>query len=212
MLQDLDFQHAIQPVHLVRYFWQNKPSEEKVIPLSEQSLYWDISGRLLQTSLEFEASKQLAEGFLRTQSVTNIILDFRAIDAITPALVNQLWEIIRQVPASNPYRVIYALVDKSTGLLITDLLSRLEQMPEVVFVGQPLGINLSHYYDPKEISLNKTGLTLTIATRYEKYLTSEATGSFRPDHVVDWRADDFFAGSDTVLNTVLDLIEINQPD
>ena len=85
-------------------------------------------------------------------------------------------------------------------------------MPEVIFVGQPLGLSLSHYYDPKPIRLKKTALDLTIATRYQKYLNEKAAVPFRVNHRVSWRADDFFNGSDTVLMTILDLIEINSPD
>ena len=210
LIKDKSYQQDLDAVHIIRAYRNNQDKQDSLIQLGPETIYWDLSDKAVSSTLKYNETEQYIIAYLRNQLINNIILDLRDIQLTDPTLIERLWALIRKIPDESAHRVIYVMIDGSTSRLVFNLISRLNDMPEVIFVGESTGLQLSHYHDPKTVTLNRTQLTLSIATRHLNL--GQDNKPFMPAHRVTWRAYDYFQGSDTVLLAILDLIEINSPD
>lgn len=187
--------------------------QKNVILTTPNSLMWVLSGQSIRSTLRFNKQLRMIEAQLRNQAVIYFVLDLRDIQSADPKLLNRLWTIVQNIPRENPNRKVYAVVDRSTGEVVYGLLSKMASMPELTMVGEPLGVALSHFTAGKSIQLPRTGIRVTVASHYQKYLLeSNKTGPFKPSVVQQWTAEDYFSGEDSIINAVLGLIEIDQFD
>lgn len=210
LIQDKNAQMAATPINIKNYFSQNNPEQTAVDMMDPQSLRWDMSGKMLKSTLMYEEHEATVLRLLNNQRLTNIVLDIRSISQIDRALIERFIRIVRAIPEQNPDRTLYVLIDRSTQPLVYELVARLADMPEVKFIGQKPETQLSHFYDAKPLTLGKTQLTISLATRFEKFLTTYPDQQYIRPLSIEWSAADYFAGEDTLLISVQDLIEINQ--
>ena len=210
LLRDQTNQMNATPVYLKDYFNRMNPDIERVDMIDPQSIRWDLSGNMLKSTLMFDEHVSLVQKLLNNQRLTNVVIDLRFITHTDPALIERFSRMVRMLLQQHQGKTIYVLIDRSTEPVVFELVARLADIPEVKFIGQKLETQLSHFHDPKPLTLGKTGITINIATRFQKFLTNYPEQQNITPLVVEWSADDFFAGEDTLVNTVQDLIEINQ--
>lgn len=210
---DGKIQHQLKAVSLMQAFMALYPDRASLALEDEDTLYWRLAGGLLQSTQQFQQTTTEAQEYLRNQGINHLILDFRAINRVDPALVGRLGRLIKNVSVQEPHRQLYVIIDITSGTVVYDLLYQLSLMPEVSFVGEPVATGLSYFYDPRPVRLKATGLLINIASRYQSFLKLPSENNpVKPDYRQGWIGDDFFAGQDSVKSAILDLIEINRPD
>ncbi len=211
LLQSMEYQRAMKPVYISQLYRQNLNQQDPVRMIDQHSLFWQLSGNMLKSTLTYNEYAALAERYLNNRLLDNVVLDIRDINRIDPLLVERLIRLVRQIHTEDPQRTIYAMIDRSTHPVVFELLGRLSEIPAVQFVGESVALKLSYYYDAKQIALSKTGLEITIATRFSNYLTTYPDQQeIRPEQVL-WSSTDYFNGEDSVFGAILALIEINRP-
>lgn len=210
LIQSAEYQKKLEPAYLNRYFQSTNDSSDLVRMIDDNSLYWDISGAMLKSTILYNEQVALTERLLNNEMLDNIIIDLRMIPSIDPLLIERFSRLMRTIPEDNPHRKIYAMIDRSSRPVVFELLGRLAEIPEVQFVGQWVALELSHFYDPKTVQLANTGLEITVATRFKKYLTTYPDQQKIRPVQVEWNSADFFAQQDTLFNAIRDLIEINR--
>jgi len=100
----------------------------------------------------------------------------------------------------NQYERTYVLIGRRTFSAAQMLVNELEQYTRVTFVGEPTGSRPDHYGDPKNVRLENSGLTLRVSRlHWSSYTAFDERESTRPDFLVEWSSEDYFAGRDPAL-------------
>ena len=100
----------------------------------------------------------------------------------------------------NQYNRTFVLIGRRTFSAAQMLVNELEQYTRVTFVGEPTGSRPDHYGDPKKVRLENSGLTLRVSRlHWSSYTAFDDRESTRPDFLVTWTSEDYFAGRDPAL-------------
>jgi len=202
-----------QATHLIEHFMATTQERQRLFSDIDSTLRWVLYDNGLASSLLFNDMATQIRGMMRDRNKLNLIVDLRGIHKTDPILERRFVDILKEFLALGVHRKIYAVVDTSTGTATYKVLNKLDNMPEVVFVGQSTGLALATYQDSQVIELPSSKLKVSIARRYERLLGGNRPEQrFIPDQKVSWQASDFFAGQDSYLDATMMLIEVNESD
>ncbi|NNF66575.1 MAG: hypothetical protein HKM98_03605 [Gammaproteobacteria bacterium] len=110
----------------------------------------------------------------------------------------------------NEYGRLYILMGSTTFSAAQFFIHKFEEYTYAIFAGSQSGARPSHFSDPKRVVLDNSGLTLRVSTIYwHSWLANDFRDAINPHIPVPLTAEDFFNGSDPVLDAVL---EYQAPD
>jgi len=98
---------------------------------------------------------------------------------------------------------LYVIIGRGTFSAAQKLVSKLEALTEVIFIGEPTGSSPNHFGDPKSFQLPNSKLTLKISSLYHNDIPGDKRKSLEPSILVPFTSKDYFRGIDLVLNTIL---------
>ena len=129
-----------------------------------------------------------------------LIIDIRNNFGGSGGLNKTLVMSIIQNNALNQYDRTFVLIGRRTFSAAQMLVNELEQYTRVTFVGEPTGSRPDHFGDPKKIRLEHSGLTLRVSRlHWSSYTAFDDRQSTRPDYLVKWTSEAYFAGRDPAL-------------
>ncbi|MCZ6726668.1 MAG: hypothetical protein O7A98_04860, partial [Acidobacteria bacterium] len=107
----------------------------------------------------------------------------------------------------------YVLIGRTTFSAAGNLVTKLANETEAVFVGEPSGSKPNHYGDARRVTLPESRLDVSISTLYWQDGGPFNGAWLAPSVAVDTRSADWVAGRDPVLEAslALDAGEISQP-
>jgi hypothetical protein len=131
-----------------------------------------------------------------------IVLDLRRNSGGNSALINPLMSGLRARPAYNQPGRLMVLIGRftfSSGMMNA---IHFRQRHQAVLIGSPTGGSPNSFGEIRHFPLPNSKWQVQYSTKFFK-LTNDGATTVKPDVEVEWTAEDFFAGRDTVLEAAL---------
>jgi len=188
---------ALWRQHLDSTFWL------KYLP-DHKTLYVQIN------AVANEASESLAEfarrmaGAVRENGAKRLILDLRWNDGGNNYLLRPLIVALLQMPEIDRRGHLFVLTGPRTFSAAQNLVNRLENFTEALFVGEPTGENVNFYGDTRRFVLPNSGCRVNLANLWwqDKDPRDKRTATF-PEVAVEESFEDYVQNRDPAMEHIL---------
>jgi hypothetical protein len=144
------------------------------------------------------------EKFVDENAFDRVVLDLRHNPGGNNTTYGAMLELL-STPLINQQGRLFVIVGRQTFSAAMNLATEIENDTEAIFAGEPTGARPNLYGDVNELHLPNSGITVRISSKYWPFGGPDDTRPWIPPEIdVPLTSSDYFAGTDPVLEAIID--------
>jgi hypothetical protein len=142
---------------------------------------------------------------LDNEPLRTLVIDLRSNTGGNSSLLNPLISGLEARPRWSSGEGLYTVIGRATFSSAVINAIDLKRRARAILVGESTGGKPNSYGEVRSFNLPSSGIRVSYSTRFFRLLPDSDPPSLEPDIRVEISSQDYFAGRDPVLETILDL-------